>query len=70
MWPTMFSHFFTLKLYTPLDIFVVLSGVEIWTVTDKIAVSNDSETTLKNFLLYRKKDLIPRMPNDVAYLIT
>ncbi|OQV14921.1 Disintegrin and metalloproteinase domain-containing protein 12 [Hypsibius exemplaris] len=57
-------------LYTPLDIFVVLAGVEIWTDTDKIAVSNDSETTLKNFLRYRKRDLIPRMPNDNAYLIS
>ncbi|XP_055333025.1 disintegrin and metalloproteinase domain-containing protein 12-like [Paramacrobiotus metropolitanus] len=57
-------------LYWPLNIFVALIGVEIWSTEDKISIVNDSERTLNNFLKYRKEDLLTRMPNDNAYLVT
>ncbi|XP_071168228.1 zinc metalloproteinase-disintegrin-like BmMP [Mytilus edulis] len=58
------------KLYQPLNIFIALVGVEIWTVSNKIVVSNLANTTLDNFLSYRRQSINPHHPNDNAQLIT
>ncbi|XP_063993124.1 zinc metalloproteinase-disintegrin-like MTP8 isoform X2 [Diachasmimorpha longicaudata] len=57
-------------LYTPLNIFVALVGIEVWTMWNKIDVSPSSASTLKNFMKYRKQDLLKRMPNDNSQLLT
>ncbi|KAG5872681.1 hypothetical protein JTB14_030052 [Gonioctena quinquepunctata] len=57
-------------LYIPLNIFVALVGVVIWTEKDEIDLSPNGDTTLSNFLQYRRKELVGKYPNDNAVLIT
>uniref|UniRef100_A0A0C9RIY5 Adam12_0 protein n=1 Tax=Fopius arisanus TaxID=64838 RepID=A0A0C9RIY5_9HYME len=57
-------------LYTPLNIFVALVGVEVWTDSDAITLSSKGDTTLANFLRYRKAMLVKEIPNDNAQLLT
>lgn len=64
------NTFILLQLYKPLNIFVVLVGIEVWKEEDPIALSTDAEKTLINFLYYRKARLIPKYPNDIAQLLT
>ncbi|XP_014230939.1 disintegrin and metalloproteinase domain-containing protein 33 isoform X2 [Trichogramma pretiosum] len=56
-------------LYAPLNIFVALVGIEVWTDVNKIAVVNNGDQTLKNFLQYRKDVLVREIPNDNAQLL-
>ncbi|XP_057341759.1 uncharacterized protein LOC130678494 [Microplitis mediator] len=57
-------------LYTPLNIFVALVGVEVWTESDEITLSSKGDTTLANFLRYRREMLVKEIPNDNAQLLT
>lgn len=61
---------FLLQLYVPLNIFVALVGVVVWTEKNEIELTNDGDKTLKNFLNYRRKVLIKDHPNDNAQLLT
>ena len=58
------------QLYTPLNIFVALVGVEVWTEFDEITLSENGDETLTSFLGYRREKLIRVIPNDNAQLLT
>lgn len=58
------------QLYAPLNIFIALVGVVIWTEHDEISFSDDGDATLTNFLHYRREKLIKEHPNDNAQLLT
>ncbi|XP_030753869.1 disintegrin and metalloproteinase domain-containing protein 12 [Sitophilus oryzae] len=57
-------------LYSPLNIFIALVGVVIWTEHDEMIFSPDGDSTLTSFLHYRKQKLLPDHPNDNAQLLT
>ncbi|KAK5644416.1 hypothetical protein RI129_005716 [Pyrocoelia pectoralis] len=57
-------------LYAPLNIFVALVGIVIWSERDELTFSTNGDTTLTNFLHYRKDQLIKEHPNDNAQLLT
>ncbi|XP_034948463.1 uncharacterized protein Meltrin [Chelonus insularis] len=57
-------------LFTPLNIFVALVGVEVWTDSDEITLSPKGDATLANFLRYRREMLVKEIPNDNAQLLT
>ncbi|KYN00635.1 Disintegrin and metalloproteinase domain-containing protein 12, partial [Cyphomyrmex costatus] len=57
-------------LYMPLNIFIALIGVQVWSESDEIALSPNGDTTLSNFLRYRREKLIQDIPNDNAQLLT
>uniref|UniRef100_A0A3Q4AGN2 Uncharacterized protein n=1 Tax=Mola mola TaxID=94237 RepID=A0A3Q4AGN2_MOLML len=58
------------KLYRPLNIRVMLVGLEIWTIKDYIYVARNSDKTLDNFLLWRQANLLHREKHDTAQFIT
>uniref|UniRef100_UPI0037E8A58C disintegrin and metalloproteinase domain-containing protein 8 n=1 Tax=Semicossyphus pulcher TaxID=241346 RepID=UPI0037E8A58C len=58
------------KLYRPLNIRIMLVGLEIWTHRDQIVVDGQSETTLDNFLMWRQSDLLRRTKHDNAQFVT
>ncbi|GFS75257.1 disintegrin and metalloproteinase domain-containing protein 12 [Nephila pilipes] len=57
-------------LYSPLNIFIALVGVIVWSDHDEIKLSPDGDATLTNFLHYRRERLAQEHPNDNAQLIT
>ncbi|KAG5877205.1 hypothetical protein JTB14_017707 [Gonioctena quinquepunctata] len=57
-------------LYSPLNIFIALVGVVIWTEKDEITFSSNGDTTLTNFLHYRRETLIKAHSNDNSQLLT
>ncbi|XP_014667019.1 PREDICTED: disintegrin and metalloproteinase domain-containing protein 12-like [Priapulus caudatus] len=57
-------------LYKPLNTYIALTGVEVWTHEDEIKLSVDGDETLFSFLTYRQERLIPKHPNDNAQLIS
>ncbi|KAJ8917846.1 hypothetical protein NQ315_010759, partial [Exocentrus adspersus] len=57
-------------LYSPLNIFIALVGVVVWSERDDIVFSANGDTTLTNFLHYRRHKLIKDHPNDNAQLLT
>ncbi|XP_044726818.1 disintegrin and metalloproteinase domain-containing protein 12-like [Chrysoperla carnea] len=57
-------------LYSPLNIFIALVGVVVWTEVDEIKISENGDTTLTSFLHYRRERLIKEHPNDNAQLLT
>lgn len=59
-----------MQLYAPLNIFVALVGVIVWTEQNEIELSHNGDTTLTNFLGYRRKVLAVDHPNDNAQLLT
>lgn len=59
-----------LQLYVPLNIFIALVGVVVWTEYDEIAISSNGDATLTNFLHYRRERLVKEHPNDNAQLLT
>lgn len=65
-----FENALLFQLYVPLNIFVALVGIVVWTESDKIELSNYSNVTLRNFLEYRRKTLVKEHPNDNAQLLT
>lgn len=60
----------SLQLYRPLNIRVMLVGLEMWTDKDLIDIDIDPETTLDNFLLWRRADLLKRTKHDTAQFVT
>ncbi|XP_063629788.1 disintegrin and metalloproteinase domain-containing protein 12-like [Cydia splendana] len=58
------------SVYAPLNIFIALVGVEIWSENDEIVLEEDGDATLNKFLHYRKTVLVTRIPNDNAQLLT
>ncbi|XP_043195148.1 disintegrin and metalloproteinase domain-containing protein 19-like [Amphibalanus amphitrite] len=58
------------SLYTPLNIFVALVGVEVWTEFNEITLSENGDETLTSFLAYRREKLVTAIPNDNAQLLT
>uniref|UniRef100_A0A8C5LC08 A disintegrin and metallopeptidase domain 8 n=1 Tax=Jaculus jaculus TaxID=51337 RepID=A0A8C5LC08_JACJA len=57
------------KLYQELNFRVVLVGLEIWN-RDKFSISRYANVTLENFLSWRARDLLGRLPHDNVQLIT
>ncbi len=57
-------------LYSPLNIYIGLVGIVVWTEYDEIALSSNGDTTLTNFLHYRRERLVKDHPNDNAQLLT
>ena len=57
-------------LYAPLNIYIALVGVVVWSEYDEITLSTDADTTLTNFLHYRRERLVKEHPNDNAQLLT
>ncbi|CAH1783545.1 unnamed protein product [Owenia fusiformis] len=58
------------SMYRPLNIYVGIVGIEIWTTGDKITVTDSADDTLNNFVEYRKTDINPFHPNDNAQMLT
>ncbi|XP_029485154.1 zinc metalloproteinase-disintegrin-like 4a isoform X2 [Oncorhynchus nerka] len=58
------------KLYRPLNIRVMLVGLEIWTTRDHIDVTISPENTLNGFLQWRQDDLLKRAKHDNAQFVT
>ncbi|XP_019658599.2 disintegrin and metalloproteinase domain-containing protein 15 isoform X6 [Ailuropoda melanoleuca] len=56
--------------FRPLNVRVVLVGLEAWTQRDLVEVSQDPGLTLDKFLRWRRRDLLPRLPHDSAQLVT
>ncbi|XP_067007544.2 disintegrin and metalloproteinase domain-containing protein 12 isoform X2 [Anabrus simplex] len=57
-------------IYAPLNIFIALIGVVVWTEGDEIYLNSNGDVTLTNFLKYRRTKLIEEHPNDNAQLLT
>lgn len=57
-------------LFNQLNIFVALTGIDVWDRYDKIQVSRRADDTLNNFLQYRRKELLRNHRNDHAQLLT
>ncbi|KAG5855366.1 hypothetical protein ANANG_G00048330 [Anguilla anguilla] len=55
--------------YKQLNIYVILVGLEIFEDQNPFSVDDPPSTVLGNFVKWRKKDLLPRIRNDVAQLI-
>lgn len=53
-----------------MNIFVSLVGVVVWTDYNEISIDKNGDTTLTNFLEYRRKHLVKDHPNDNAQLLT
>ncbi|XP_017393386.1 disintegrin and metalloproteinase domain-containing protein 12 [Cebus imitator] len=58
------------KFYRPLNIRVVLVGMEVWNDVDKCSISQDPFSSLHEFLDWRKMKLLPRKSHDNAQLIS
>ncbi|XP_071266504.1 disintegrin and metalloproteinase domain-containing protein 8-like isoform X1 [Salvelinus alpinus] len=58
------------KLYRPLNIRVMLVGLEMWTTRDHIDVTASPENTLDRFLQWRQDDLLKRVKHDNAQFVT
>ncbi|XP_058811706.1 disintegrin and metalloproteinase domain-containing protein 12-like isoform X2 [Topomyia yanbarensis] len=57
-------------IYRPLNIYLALVGVVIWSDKDAIDITEDSKKTLENFLSYRRNTLLKLIPHDNAHLLT
>ncbi|XP_065351204.1 disintegrin and metalloproteinase domain-containing protein 12 [Cloeon dipterum] len=57
-------------LYSPLNIYIALIGIVIWTERDEIKINNNGDETLSAFLHYRRVTLVKEHPNDNAQLLT
>ncbi|KAK2845847.1 hypothetical protein Q7C36_010701 [Tachysurus vachellii] len=57
-------------VYKPLNTFIALIGLEVWSDGDKIAVTTPSSDTLGAFTKWRNEDLVKRIKHDNAHLIT
>lgn len=58
------------QFFQPLNVRVVLVGLEAWTQHDLIEMSANPAALLDNFLRWRRTDLLPRLPHDSAQLVT
>ena len=57
-------------LYMPLNIYIALVGVIVWTQYNEIDMDTNGDRMLTNFLRYRKEKLLKNHPNDHAQLLT
>ncbi|XP_069506264.1 disintegrin and metalloproteinase domain-containing protein 15 isoform X2 [Ambystoma mexicanum] len=57
------------EFYQPLNVRVVLVGLEVWNRDDQILVGGNLTDTLNRFLAWRQTNLLPRMPHDNAQLL-
>nr|XP_033806326.1 disintegrin and metalloproteinase domain-containing protein 5-like isoform X6 [Geotrypetes seraphini] len=57
-------------MYIPLNLHIILRGLEIWTIEDKVSMEGSTDDMLIRFINWRETDLIPRQNHDIAYLIT
>uniref|UniRef100_A0A6J0UWT8 Disintegrin and metalloproteinase domain-containing protein 9-like n=1 Tax=Pogona vitticeps TaxID=103695 RepID=A0A6J0UWT8_9SAUR len=58
------------RMFHPLNIQIVLVGLEIWTDSNRIDVDSGSAgDVLGRFVTWRQKDLMKRSRNDVSHLI-
>lgn len=57
------------QVYSPLNIYIALVGVVVWSERDEIPLEENGDTTLTNFLHYREQ-LVTHIPNDNAQLLT
>ena len=65
------ENMWLLQLYHPINVYLVLVGVEVWTTGDLITiVPSDRSLTLSNFCDYRKNSINPIHNNDNTHLIT
>ncbi|XP_029115068.1 zinc metalloproteinase-disintegrin-like ohanin [Scleropages formosus] len=58
------------KLYRPMNIRVMLVGLEIWSYMDMFDVSADPDDTLTRFIQWRKNTLLKNTKHDNAQFIT
>ncbi|XP_028822849.1 disintegrin and metalloproteinase domain-containing protein 8a isoform X2 [Denticeps clupeoides] len=58
------------KLYRPMNIRVMLVGLELWSHVDLIQVSSNPNITLQNFIQWRQDSLLKRKRHDNAQLVT
>ncbi|NXX84194.1 ADA20 protein, partial [Urocolius indicus] len=56
------------SVYEQLSVQLFLVGLEIWTKSNLISISNSVTTVLDAFNSWRRSQLSPRMPHDVAHL--
>ncbi|XP_078522653.1 zinc metalloproteinase-disintegrin-like VLAIP-B [Lissotriton helveticus] len=57
-------------VYKSINIFVALTGIEIWSTSDPIEVTTDVGSDLDKFSKWRKETLLKRKINDIAHLLT
>lgn len=65
-----FDKFLSFQLYAPLNIYIALVGVVIWTERDEINLHKRASRTLENFKIYRQRKLNRYHINDNAQLLT
>ncbi|XP_038219710.1 disintegrin and metalloproteinase domain-containing protein 12 [Zerene cesonia] len=58
------------SVYAPLNIFIALVGIVVWSERDEITLEEDGDKTLTSFLHYRRERLVRDIPNDNAHLLT
>ncbi|XP_062453929.1 disintegrin and metalloproteinase domain-containing protein 15 isoform X1 [Rhea pennata] len=56
--------------FQPLGVRVALLAVEVWSQGDKFKVGHSGREALEQFLQWRRKELLPRLPHDNAQLLT
>ncbi|XP_056427138.1 zinc metalloproteinase-disintegrin-like crotastatin isoform X3 [Hyla sarda] len=61
---------FVNQVYKSLNIFVALTGLEIWSNGDQFRVVSSANRNLDSFSAWRKDSLLPRKPHDNAQLLT
>ncbi|XP_072006311.1 zinc metalloproteinase-disintegrin-like VLAIP-A [Engystomops pustulosus] len=61
---------FVNQVYKPLNLFVSLTGLEIWSNGNPIEVNSSPQANLNRFSEWREKDLLRRKPHDNAQLLT
>uniref|UniRef100_A0A8D2Q727 ADAM metallopeptidase domain 9 n=1 Tax=Varanus komodoensis TaxID=61221 RepID=A0A8D2Q727_VARKO len=57
------------SMYVMLNIRIVLVGLEIWTVQNKIRLEGGAADVLANFVQWREQDLVPRRRHDSAQFV-
>lgn len=55
-------------LYTQLNIYLPIVGIEVWTDADKFSVTGKVDDVLQEFASYRRKDINSHTPNDNAQM--
>ncbi|XP_029916617.1 disintegrin and metalloproteinase domain-containing protein 28 isoform X2 [Myripristis murdjan] len=61
---------FVSMVYKPLNTFVSLVGLDVWSSRDLISVSSSADASLDAFINWRKTELVKRTKHDIAYLIS
>uniref|UniRef100_A0A673YVV1 ADAM metallopeptidase domain 28 n=1 Tax=Salmo trutta TaxID=8032 RepID=A0A673YVV1_SALTR len=61
---------FVNMVYKPLNTFIALVGLEVWSDSDKISVTAPAGATLDAFTTWRNNYLVKIKPNDNAHLIS